>query len=302
MHHPTYYLVENDQRQGPFTREQLAGLSLTPNTLVWYPGSKQWQRAYHVEEIRRLFPAWESGETIDPEETASEKASTGMYVGLIIGTLALVVLVYLFSRSDWSTMNQAATKPATKHRLPPTANEISEARQKPPITPVEADSIMVFVDEPANEEPEQVPGFATQPPIENGLESSEQPSFAISNLIADPENYARWKGHWSPVNGDVFSGDMALKKDGLIFWIAAQLILNCTGRFEGNKLILSFQEEDGISSLTYPRSGSDILEMQRLPNEQCQIRWLNEELRRQVIAIDPNIESGSILRRIQTTD
>lgn len=62
-----YYFVDKEGvRQGPLPLEDLQSHDITPNTLVWCRGMKNWCRAKNVEELNSLFTPSE------PEPTPSE--------------------------------------------------------------------------------------------------------------------------------------------------------------------------------------------------------------------------------------
>ncbi len=50
-----YYIAIADQRQGPFTVDQLKTQDLRPETLVWQQGFAAWKRADEVAELRDLL-------------------------------------------------------------------------------------------------------------------------------------------------------------------------------------------------------------------------------------------------------
>lgn len=53
----TYYVAVNGQHTGPFTVEQLAGMNLTPYTLVWNDSMINWTEAGKVAELQSLIYA-----------------------------------------------------------------------------------------------------------------------------------------------------------------------------------------------------------------------------------------------------
>jgi len=52
-----YYIGEGAEQRGPFTVDQLRGMALHPDTLVWHEGMPQWQPARTVAELQHLFNA-----------------------------------------------------------------------------------------------------------------------------------------------------------------------------------------------------------------------------------------------------
>lgn len=51
----TYYLAVNGQSYGPYSVEQLAGMNLTPASLVWNETMPDWVAASTVPELQSLF-------------------------------------------------------------------------------------------------------------------------------------------------------------------------------------------------------------------------------------------------------
>lgn len=50
-----YYIIRNDQQNGPYTLEELGSMSITPDTIVWTEGMKDWAPAREVSELNTLF-------------------------------------------------------------------------------------------------------------------------------------------------------------------------------------------------------------------------------------------------------
>jgi len=49
-----FFIIKNDQQQGPFTLEQLSNMSIMPDTPVWCEGMEDWTTASNVEELKSL--------------------------------------------------------------------------------------------------------------------------------------------------------------------------------------------------------------------------------------------------------
>lgn len=49
-----FFIIKNDEQQGPFTLEQLSGMSIMPDTPVWHEGLDDWTAASYVEELKTL--------------------------------------------------------------------------------------------------------------------------------------------------------------------------------------------------------------------------------------------------------
>lgn len=50
-----FYILINNVKQGPFTVEELANKSITPNTMVWTIGFPDWKPAKQVAELSNLL-------------------------------------------------------------------------------------------------------------------------------------------------------------------------------------------------------------------------------------------------------
>lgn len=49
-----FFIIKNDEQQGPFTLEQLSGMSIMPDTPVWTEGMPDWTTADKVAELQHL--------------------------------------------------------------------------------------------------------------------------------------------------------------------------------------------------------------------------------------------------------
>lgn len=50
-----YFIVVNGQRQGPYTKEELAEIGITAHTKVWYKGLADWTEARHLSDLKDIF-------------------------------------------------------------------------------------------------------------------------------------------------------------------------------------------------------------------------------------------------------
>jgi TM2 domain-containing membrane protein YozV len=90
-----YYIAAGSVQQGPFAVEQLRGMGLHADTLVWAEGMAQWQPAGQVAELQPLFtaampPAVASlnpaGQAI--ADAGSKKVLAGIF-GIVLGGLGI---------------------------------------------------------------------------------------------------------------------------------------------------------------------------------------------------------------------
>lgn len=50
-----FFIYKNNKQQGPYTTEQLAGMDLASETLVWREGMEQWTPAWQVAELKDIL-------------------------------------------------------------------------------------------------------------------------------------------------------------------------------------------------------------------------------------------------------
>ena len=61
-----YFIIVNDQQQGPFTIDELKLRGIAPDTLVWAEGMPQWMPASQVDELKTSFQNEADGNTATP--------------------------------------------------------------------------------------------------------------------------------------------------------------------------------------------------------------------------------------------
>lgn len=61
-----YFIIVNDQQQGPFTIDELKLRGIAPDTLVWAEGMPQWTSASQVDELKTIFQNEAAGNTATP--------------------------------------------------------------------------------------------------------------------------------------------------------------------------------------------------------------------------------------------
>lgn len=144
-----FFIIMNDVQQGPFTLEQLSGMSIMPDTPVWREGMTDWTAASHVAELQHLVayapqpegtqnaigeqptgaqpPQWnpvrETAPSYAPEpEYATQpkprKSHTALWVTLIIvGLVAILLAVTNPDERDHRRAISGATKDWTKEKV-----------------------------------------------------------------------------------------------------------------------------------------------------------------------------------------
>jgi TM2 domain-containing membrane protein YozV len=85
-----YYIGDGGQQRGPFTIEQLRGMQLSPDTLVWREGMPQWQPARLVPELQLIAAtppmAYATAQPYTPGD--SKKILAGL-MGIFFGWLGV---------------------------------------------------------------------------------------------------------------------------------------------------------------------------------------------------------------------
>lgn len=75
-----YFIIDNNgQQAGPFSLEQLAKKAITPETLVWKQGMKDWTPAWKVEELKTTLEAAEAIRDNASEKQDFQKAQQAAY-------------------------------------------------------------------------------------------------------------------------------------------------------------------------------------------------------------------------------
>lgn len=52
-----FYILENGERKGPYTIEELRQNKVSPDAMVWTEGEADWRRAGDIPALSALFPA-----------------------------------------------------------------------------------------------------------------------------------------------------------------------------------------------------------------------------------------------------
>jgi uncharacterized RDD family membrane protein YckC len=52
-----WYYIENDGKKGPYTIEELKDKNINPDTLVWTDKMTNWEKAKHIEPLRKIIVA-----------------------------------------------------------------------------------------------------------------------------------------------------------------------------------------------------------------------------------------------------
>ena len=71
----TYFILINNQQQGPYTLDELRSRNITSATLVWREGMADWTPAWKVAELVSLFhaDAADNAQTTPPPAPSEEQ-------------------------------------------------------------------------------------------------------------------------------------------------------------------------------------------------------------------------------------
>jgi hypothetical protein len=50
-----YYILDKNQKKGPFSIQELSENTITHNTKVWYPGLSKWQKASSLPDLQTIL-------------------------------------------------------------------------------------------------------------------------------------------------------------------------------------------------------------------------------------------------------
>lgn len=90
-----WYIAVNDQEVGPVKQDELSGLGLTPDTLVWNDNLTSWTPARDVPELAALLSMLETQAVVSPLTPAKEETYTAQHTGAPAGnpyTAALIAV------------------------------------------------------------------------------------------------------------------------------------------------------------------------------------------------------------------
>lgn len=96
-----YYIIINDQQQGPFAKEELLSRGLTPQTMVWCQGMPDWMPASSVHDLNDLFARPQQTQYQQPYQQQYPQQPVGTFtnwlpwaiVGTVLGLCSCIGLV-----------------------------------------------------------------------------------------------------------------------------------------------------------------------------------------------------------------
>jgi TM2 domain-containing membrane protein YozV len=88
-----FYVGDGNQQRGPYTIDQLRGLGIRPDTLVWREGMSQWQPASTVAELRSILGSTTPGVPPIPPSQMGYASAPGHRPGskrVLAGVMAII--------------------------------------------------------------------------------------------------------------------------------------------------------------------------------------------------------------------
>ena len=112
-----YYIVVNDNREGPFSLAQLAERGIEPSTLVWIAGLADWTRADAIPELSTLLQNQTAayneesafGAYARPEEPGQGHYQSGNPYGSSYQTNGFQIHNITSPSTNWKTLSIVAT-------------------------------------------------------------------------------------------------------------------------------------------------------------------------------------------------
>ncbi len=104
-----YFIIDkNGQQAGPFSLAQLIQQGITPDTLVWRQGMKDWTPAWQVEDLKgNIPPTYQpNAQTTEGQPYASQeppRKSNKLWWKILLGVIVLILLVLTFTNPSEET-------------------------------------------------------------------------------------------------------------------------------------------------------------------------------------------------------
>ncbi|OAD42195.1 RDD family protein [Polaribacter atrinae] len=114
-----YYLIENDEKTGPFTIEELNKKDIYKETLIWTKGLDEWTEAKNIPMLKDIIdqtpPKYKSNKNtneVPPEPQKTENSSEDYFgyklasnwerfIASLIGGLIMLVPILIITKGDY---------------------------------------------------------------------------------------------------------------------------------------------------------------------------------------------------------
>lgn len=95
-----YFYLSGDQQMGPFTHDELKNQHINRDTLVWYDGIHDWEKASNIEALRDVFitppPIPKKDNKTKAQFQPQTNKKKGKTAGLVLGLLLVVAVIIFF--------------------------------------------------------------------------------------------------------------------------------------------------------------------------------------------------------------
>lgn len=117
-----YYIIENGERRGPFSLDQLATMNITSETLVWYEGLEDWKKAGDIDVVRAIIISRKAAsaaqgdahelKTTVPEPPAVQGVKRSWWSRYVVLTFVLLIIATLVAALYFTCPKKEAHKEA----------------------------------------------------------------------------------------------------------------------------------------------------------------------------------------------
>lgn len=98
-----YFYLLGDQQKGPFTHDELKNQYINHNTLVWYDGIPNWEKASNIEALKDIFmtpppipkKAKEESNAISTQSQSQTNKKKSRIPRLVLGILLVVAAIFI---------------------------------------------------------------------------------------------------------------------------------------------------------------------------------------------------------------
>ncbi len=109
-----YFYLKNEQQIGPFSYDELWNQKISPKTMVWYEGMKEWQQARTIPEFANWFPKQPAAQKRPQQkirkphqpsrpvrnQPVKRKKSYRGIIGLVVFLAGIAAIYYFWSQGN----------------------------------------------------------------------------------------------------------------------------------------------------------------------------------------------------------
>lgn len=115
--------MNNGQRLGPFTYDELWNQKISPKTLVWDEGMQNWQEAYLLPEFVNWFP---KPIAVQPEspiqmQPVQNKSYRGV-IGIVVFLIGIIVIYSFWLQVNSGSQSNTTKQDTSEKKISPSTN------------------------------------------------------------------------------------------------------------------------------------------------------------------------------------